>query len=120
VLATTLPVGTLAACKGVACVYSQHWSMETAFETLKAWGLERFMVRAWQAIDRLLWIVALAYALIVLTLHDQRLARLCQQASSLLRLLTVLGRRLTPGKLAEALGLDYVRHPRAWAAVWLT
>jgi hypothetical protein len=120
VLATSLPVGTLAACKGVAWVYSHRWAIETAFETMKAWGLERFMVRAWGAIDRLLWIVALAYALIVLALHDQRLARLCQQARALLWQFTVLGRRLTPGKLAEALGLDYARHPRAWTTAWVT
>ena len=32
--------------RGVAWVYAQRWSIETAFETLKAWGLGRFMVRA--------------------------------------------------------------------------
>ena len=120
VLATTLPAVRLAACQRIAWIYSQRWAIETAFETMKAWGLERFMVRAWGAIDRLLWIVALAFALIVLALHHQRLTRLCQQASSLLWQLTVLGRRLTPGKLAEALGLDYARHRRAWTALWAT
>src|SRR5207244_4102143 len=119
VLATTLPAGTLTDCRGVAWVYSQRWAIETAFETMKAWGLERFMVRAWGAIDRLLWIVALAYALILLALHDQRLARLREQATRLLWHLTVLGRRLSPGKLAEALGLDYSAHRRAWVAAWL-
>jgi hypothetical protein len=119
VLATTLPAATLAECRGVAWVYSQRWSVETAFETMKAWGLERFMVRSWQAIDRLLWIVALAYALIVLALHDQRLGRLREQARRLLWYCSVLGRYLTPGKLVEALGLDYARHRRAWTAVWL-
>lgn len=119
VLATTLPVARLAECKAVAWLYSQRWAIETAFETMKAWGLERFMVRAWQAIDRLLWIVAVAYALIVLALHDPRLVRLRAQATALLWHFAVLGRRLSPGKLAEALGLDFVRHRRAWTAVWL-
>ena len=119
VLATTLPARTLADCQGVAWVYSQRWSIETGFETMKAWGLERFMVRAWGAIDRLLWIVALAYALVVLALHDRRLAHLRAQASALLWQFTVLGRHLTPGKLAEALALDYPSHCRAWTAVWL-
>jgi|SRR6266536_766444 len=119
VLATTLPARTLADCKGVAGVYAQRWVIETAFETMKAWGLERFMVRAWGAIDRLLWIVALAYALVVLALQDRRLLRLHAQAGTLLHQWTVLGRRLTPGKLAEALGLDYSAHCRAWTAVWL-
>jgi hypothetical protein len=119
VLATTLPARTLADCRGVAWVYAQRWAIETAFETMKAWGLERFMVRAWQAIDRLLWIVALAYALVVLALQNRRLTRLHTPAIALLRQLTVLGRRLTPGKFAEAIGLDYSVHRRAWIAVWL-
>jgi len=29
-------------------------------------------------------------------------------------------RRLTVGKLAEAIGLDYHRHRRAWTTAWLT
>jgi Transposase DDE domain len=119
VLATSLPARTLIECQGVAWVYPQRWAIETAFETMKAWGLERFMVRAWGAIDRLLWIVALAYALVVLALQDRRLTGLHTQAVALLRQLTVLGRRLTPGKFAEAVGLDYAVHRRAWAAVWL-
>lgn len=119
VLATTLPARTLADCTGIARVYAQRWAIETAFETMKAWGLERFMVRAWQAIDRLLWIVALAYALVVLALRDHRLTPLRAQAIALLRHWTVLGRQLTPGKLAEAIGLDYASHHRAWTAVWL-
>jgi hypothetical protein len=119
VLATTLPVATLADAKGVAWVYGQRWAVETAFETLKAWGLGAFMVRAWQAIDRLLWVVALAYALAVLALRDPRLGRLRDRAVALLRQQAALGRRLTPGKLAEALGLDFARHRRAWASCWL-
>ena len=118
-LATTLPTRTPAECRGVARVYAYRWAIETAFETLKAWGLERFMVRAWRAIDRLLRIVALAYALVVLALQDPRLAPLHAHAIALLRQWTVLGRRLTPGKLAEAIGLDYSAHRRAWTAVWL-
>jgi hypothetical protein len=120
VLATTLPVATLADAKGLARVYSWRWSIETAFETMKAWGLGRFMVRAWQAIDRLLWIVAVAYALLVVAVRAPPLAILREQAEALLKRLAVLGRRLTVGKLAEAIGLDYARHRRAWAAIWLT
>lgn len=106
VLATTLPVDTPADVKGVVRVYSWRWSIETGFESMKGWGLGRFMVRTWQAIDRLLWIVAVAYALLVVAVRDG--------------LLAVLGRRLTVGKLVEAIGLDYVRHRRAWATVWRT
>jgi hypothetical protein len=120
VLATTLPLETLADARGVARVYSWRWAIETAFETLKAWGLGRFMVRAWQAIDRLLWVVAVAYALLVVALRAPPLAILHDQAATLLKRLAVLGRRLTVGKLAEAIGLDFARHRRAWTTAWLT
>jgi hypothetical protein len=120
VLATTLPVDTRAAVKGVVRVYSWRWAIETAFETMKAWGLGRFMVRSWQAIDRVLWLVAVAYALLVVAARDGPLAVLREQAIALLKRLAVLGRRLTVGKLAEAIGLDYQRHRRAWTTAWLT
>jgi Transposase DDE domain len=120
VVATTLPAETLADMTGVVRVYSWRWSIETAFETLKAWGLGRFMVRTWQAIDRLLWLVAVAYALLVVAARDGPLTLLREQAITLLKRLAVPGRRLTVGKLAEAIGLDFQRHRRAWATVWLT
>ena len=120
VLATTLPAETLPDIRGVVRVYSWRWSIETAFETMKGWGLGRFMVRSWQAIDRLLWLVALAYALLVVAARDGPLALLREQAAALLKRWAVLGRRLTVGKLADAIGLDYQRHRRAWATVWLT
>jgi hypothetical protein len=119
-LATTLPVATLADATGVARVYSWRWSIESGFETMKGWGLERFMVRSWTAIERLLWAVALAYAILVLALRDGTLTLLHDQAMTLLKRLTVLGRRLTVGKLAEAIGLDYTRHRRAWIRCWVT
>jgi hypothetical protein len=119
VLATTLPVDTLAGVKGVVRVYSWRWAIETGFETMKAWGLGRFMVRKWQAIDRLLWIVAVAYALLVVAARAGPLAILREQAIMLLKRLAVLGRRLTVGKLAEAIGLDFQRHRRAWRTAWL-
>ena len=78
------------------------------------------MVRKWQAIDRLLWLVAVAYALLVVAVRDGPLAILREQAVVLLKRLAVPGRRLTVGKLAEAIGLDYVRHRRAWRSTWLT
>ena len=120
VLATTLPVETLADVKGVVRVYSLRWSIETGFETMKGWGLGRFMVRKWQAIDRLLWLVAVAYALLVLAVRAPPLTILREQAVALLKRLAVLGRRLTVGKLAEAIALDYAHHRRAWSTVWLT
>ncbi len=64
------------------------------------------MVRRWVAIDRLLWIVALAYALAVLALYHPTLRCFRAQAMALLTQLSVVGDHLTPGKLAEAIGLD--------------
>jgi hypothetical protein len=118
-LATTLPVETLAAAAGVARVYAWRWSIETRFETRKAWGRGRCMVRTWTAIDRLLWLVALAYAVLVLALHAGPLAILREHAVTLLRRRAVLGHRLTVGKLAEAIGRDFMRHQRAWSAAGL-
>ena len=95
VLVTTLPAGTLADAKGIARVYAQRWAIETGFETMHAWGQDRFMVRSFQAIDRLLWIVGLAHALMVLALRAGGLAAFRGQAKSLLKCQAVLGRRLT-------------------------
>jgi hypothetical protein len=111
VLATTLPVGSRAEAKGVAAVYAQRWSIESGFETLKAWGLGRFRVRAWDAIDRLLWIVATAYLLAALLLRHPALRAFRQRAITLLTQLSVLGRHLTVGKLAEAIALDAASPP---------
>ena len=118
VVATTLPVDSLADAKGIAWVYAQRWAVESGFETMHAWGQDSFMVRTWKAIDRLLWIVALAYALMVLVLQDAKMASFRKQAVAVLKCLSVVGRRLTVGKIAEAIGLDFNKHHRAWASVW--
>ena len=60
------------------------------------------MIRQWQMIDRLLWLVAVAYALTMLALYRSHFAPLREQVISLLGHVGVLGRRLTVGKLAEA------------------
>jgi hypothetical protein len=119
VLATTLPVGGRFDVQGIAHVYAQRWSIESAFETMKSWGLEAFMVRAWVAIERLLWLVALAYALATLVLYDGSSARLRRQLERVLQVGGVVGRRLTVGKVAEGLGLDYRQHRRAWLHCWV-
>ena len=119
VLVTTLPVESLADARGISRVYAQRWAIESAFEMMHAWGQDRFMVRGFDAIDRLLWIVALAHTLMLLALRDGKLASLRDQVIRLLKRQAVLGRRLTVGKLAEAIGLDFSRHRRAWAYAWL-
>ena len=77
------------------------------------------MVRAWVAIERLLWLVALAYALATLVLYDGSSARLRRQLERVLQVGGVVGRRLTVGKVAEGLGLDYRQHRRAWLRCWV-
>jgi hypothetical protein len=119
VVATTLPVDTVAQARAIVRLYAQRWASETGFETMHAWGQERFMVRSWTAIDRLLWVVAVAYALVVLALHARTVRGVRQQAQAVLKQLSVLGDHLTAGKLAEAIGLDSARHARAWLSAWL-
>jgi hypothetical protein len=119
VVATTLPVDTVAQARAIVRLYAQRWAIETGFETMHAWGQERFMVRSWTAIDRLLWVLAVAFALVVLALHAPPLRRFRGQAEAVLKQLSVLGEHLTAGKLAEAIGLDFPRHARAWLSAWL-
>src|SRR5436305_1399868 len=63
VLATTLPVQTRTQARAVVRLYAQRWAIESGFEMMPAWGQDRFMVRTWMAIDRLLSVLAVAYAL---------------------------------------------------------
>ena len=105
--------------RAVVRLYAQRWAIESGFEMMPAWGQDRFMVRTWTAIDRLLSVLAVAYALVVLALHDGTLRRFRVQAAAVLKQLSVLGDHLTLGKLAEAIGLDFARHSRAWLSAWL-
>lgn len=118
VLVTTLPVETLSEVRAIMRIYSLRWTIETAFETMHAWGQDAFMVRAWRAIDRLLWTLACTYALTLLLLTLRHLRPFRRHAIALLKERAVLGRRLTVGKLAEAIGLDYLDHRRAWVTAW--
>jgi hypothetical protein len=118
VLATTLPVDTVAQVRAIVRLYAQRWAIETGFETMHAWGQEAFMVRRWIAIERLLWVLAVAYALVVLALYQRTLRAVRRQATAVLKVFSVVGDRLTVGKLAEAIGLDYHEHRRAWIAAW--
>jgi len=119
-LVTNLGVTDLTHARGILKVYERRWGIETTLETLKAWGLEGFMVRRWHAIERACTLIALAYILLLLALYLGRwkaLAPLLGQAKKLLKQLSVLGKRLTVGKLQEAIALDYERHRRAWRAL---
>jgi hypothetical protein len=119
VAATTLPVDTVAQVRAIVRLYAQRWAIETGFETMHAWGQEAFMVRRWTAIDRLLWVVAVAYTLVVLALYQRTLRAVRRQAMAVLKALSVVRDHLTVGNLAEAIGLAYHQHRRAWLAAWL-
>jgi Transposase DDE domain len=119
VLATTLPVDTVVQVRAIVRLYAQRWAIETGFETMHAWGQEAFMVRRWRAIECLLWVLAVAYALVVLALYQRTLRAVRRQAMAVLKALSVVGDHLTVGKLAEAIGLDYQQHRKAWLAAWL-
>jgi hypothetical protein len=118
VVATNLPVRSVGEAQKVASIYGQRWAIESGFETMKSWGLETFMVREWQAIDGLVWLVGVAYALTVLALCEAKLERLREEAMEVLRVWGAVGRRLTAGKLAEALAVDFQHHRRAVVNVW--
>lgn len=119
-LVTSFPIRNLNRAQRIIELYAQRWAIETAIETMSAWGLDRFMVRSWRAIDRLLWIVALAYMLMRLALHGGRhLRAFREQCWSIIKQRAALGRTYTLGKLAEAIGLDYIYHPDAWAPLRL-
>jgi hypothetical protein len=66
VVATTLPVDpvTVAQVRAIVRLYAQRWAIETGFEPMPmpmhAWGQDAFLVRRWTAIDRLLWVRAVA------------------------------------------------------------
>ena len=68
VLATTLSVDTVAQARAIVRLYAQRWAIETGFETMHAWmhawGQEAFMVRRWRAIERLLWVLAVAFVVL--------------------------------------------------------
>ncbi len=72
---------------------------------MHAWGQDRFMVRSFDAMDRLLWIAALAHALMVLALRDGKLASFRDQAIRLLKrqAATIEGRPVSLADLAAEL-----------------
>jgi hypothetical protein len=74
------------------------------------------MAPRWRAIERLLWVLAVAYALVVLALYQRMLRAVRRHATAVLKAFSVVGDRLTVGKLAEAIALDYHEHRRAWIA----
>jgi hypothetical protein len=119
VLATPARVSTRAGVTGVVRAYEWRRTIGTTFGVTQAWGLGRFVARSWPAID-VRWLVAVAYVLLLVAARAGLLAVFRDQAIALLKRLAVVGGRLAVGTLAEAIGLDYQRHRRAWTTVRLT
>jgi hypothetical protein len=63
-------------------------------------------------------LLAVAYALVVLALYQRTLRAVGRQVTAVLEAFSVVGDRLTVGKLAEAIALDYHEHRTAWIAAW--
>ncbi len=119
ILGTTLEVTTLAEAHAILQLYEKRWVIETAFETLKgAFGLEKFMVRQWQAIERLLNLVALAFAALLLLMQgiQKNVQVLLVQAVRVLKQWAAF-KDLTVGKLREAMAIDFKEHREAWYAL---
>lgn len=53
--------------------YEKRWAIEIGFQQRKGGlGLEKFMMRAWHAVERMLNLVALAYMVLLLLLYLDR------------------------------------------------
>jgi len=119
ILATSLPVDRLHEVRAVVKIYEYRWAIETTFENMKSeLHLDEFMVRQWVAIERLLWTGAMAYILLVvlrLEAHEEA-RRFLAEVLRLLRQRAVMGKKLTVGKLREAIALDYIAYPKQWLA----
>lgn len=76
------------------------------------------MVREWVAIEGLLWAGAMAYSLLVVLWIDARGKgrRFLDEVKRILRRGAVMGKRLTVGKLREAIALDHIGHSEQWLA----
>lgn len=119
ILGTTLEVPTLAEARAVIQVYEKRWTIETAFETLKgAFGLERFMVRQWQAVERLLDLLSMAFAVLLLLMQgaQKNVQVLLAQAIRVLKQRAAF-KAFTVGKLREAMVLDFEEHREDWYAL---
>jgi DDE family transposase len=119
IVGTTLSVATLQAARAVLRWSEPRWVIETSFETLKgAFGLEQFRVRQWQATERRLNLVAMAFTRLVLLMPStqKNVQVLVAQAVRVLKHGAAF-KRLTLGKLREAMALDFDENREAWYAL---
>ena len=102
---------TVAQVRAIVRLYAQRWALETGFETMHAWGRNAFMVRRWIAIERLLWVLAVAYVLVVLALYQRTLRAVRRQATAVLKAFSDRGRDFDDRvRLASTLGSKVDTH----------
>jgi hypothetical protein len=109
ILGTKLAFATVQEARAVIRVYEKRWLIETSFDTMKgAFGLEKFTVRKWQAIDRLLNLVALAFTVSTLLMNSSQknVQRLLSQAVHVFNRWAGF-KTLTLRKLREPMALDF-------------
>ncbi len=119
ILATTLPVRNLLEAQDMLHLYEKRRAIEIGFQQLKGtFGLEKFMVQRWSAVERLLDLVVPAYMILLLLMRDDRPAvqEFLVQARQLLAQQSVWKEVLTVGKLHEALSLSFQEDRSAWLA----
>ena len=117
ILVTDLPISSLKGAEELLKLYELRWRIETSFQQCKReLGLSRFTVRSLEAIERLLDLVMLAYALLVVMLSSSEGRVLRAEAEGVLRRWSVRRPRgrLTVGKLKEVLVLDCWLNRDAW------
>jgi len=118
ILATTLPIDKLFQVREIVKIYEARWGIETMFEYLKRnWGLDKFMTRSKKAIDRALIFCTLAFMSLMLIwcIKNRQNQRFILSARALILQLSVLGKKLTVGKLKEAMEIDFRVCPWKWA-----
>jgi len=118
ILATTLPIDKLFQVKEIVKIYEARWGIETMFEYLKRnWGLDKFMIRSKKAINRALIFCTLSFMSLMLIwcIKNRQNQRFILSAKALILRLSVLGKKLTVGKLREAMEIDFRVCPWKWA-----
>ena len=120
IIATSLSIDTFFQTKEIVKIYEKRWSIETMIEYLKrGWGIDNFMVRTKRAIERPLIFCNLAFISLMLLMYmnPKETHNFSESAEKILRHLSVL-KKLTVGKLREAVSLDFSYHLPKWAALF--
>lgn len=120
ITATSFSIDTFSQAKEIVKIYEKRWSIETMIEYLKrGWEIDNFMVRTKSAVERALIFCNLAFmGLMLLTYMSQKDSHdFSKSAEKILHHLSVL-KKLTVGKLSDAVSLDFSYHLPKWAALF--